>query len=75
MKCKCHPLSPFNWRGTKPVIDWGQVQRAKNSSASTTDVVNRNRANGIDISHRMPGGTDRPLDPKLFHVFSLAKSK
>lgn len=72
MKCKCHPLSAFHWRNKPCQLDWGQMDRARASSESTSKVVDRNRANGIDLSHRMPGGVTRSLDPKRFHVFSKA---
>jgi hypothetical protein len=70
--CKCGPLSPFHWHGKAPQLDWGQLDRARASSEATSKVVDRNRANGIDIGHRMPGGITRNLDPKQFHVFSKA---
>lgn len=70
--CKCHPLSAFHWHGKKPQLDWGQLDRNRATSEATTRVVDRNRAAGIEIGHRMPGGITRALDPKKFHVFSKA---
>ena len=72
MKCKCPPTSPFLWRQQPCQLDWGLMDRARQSSESTTKVVDRNRANGIEIGHRMPGGTTRVLDPKRFHIYGKA---
>lgn len=78
-KCKCHPYSPFHWnRPDYPQhIQWGRVQLAANNGQSSSETVNRKRAEGIDIA-TIPGLSNRKntyqLNPKQFHVYSKASA-
>lgn len=71
-RCNCSPLSAFHWHGQPAELDWGQLERSRVTSEATSRVVDTNRAKGIEMGQRLPGGTLRALDPKKFHVYSKA---
>ena len=76
MKCTCHPESPFLWKKhTRPSIVIG-MNKQTNQSTRQSEVVERMRNEGNDISHI--GGlsessrAQRITDFKMFTVYSKA---
>jgi hypothetical protein len=78
-RCSCHPLSAFHWRdpGYPTLIQWSDLNKSQVTSERSSEVVNAKRADGVDVAF-IPGLSKRVLqiriEPRLFHVFSKART-
>ncbi len=76
MKCTCHPESPFLWKKQKRPSIFIGMNKQTNQSTRQSEVVERMRNEGNDISHI--GGlsessrAQRITDFKMFTVYSKA---
>lgn len=76
MKCTCHPESPFLWKKQMRNSIFLSMSKQINQSARQSEVVERMRNEGNDISHI--GGlsessrAQRITDFKMFTVYSKA---
>lgn len=77
MTCKCHPESPFLWRNNPRPSMFARDPNFRGTSSmmsqNQTNVVERKREEGVDISH-LPGisKTQRVLNVKQFLTYSKA---
>jgi hypothetical protein len=76
-KCKCHPDSPFVWRNVPRPSMFAKDPHFKGTNAmlsqNQTNVVEKKREEGIDISN-LPGISkfERVINGKQFMVYSKA---
>ena len=77
MTCKCHPQSPFLWRNNPRPSIFAQDPNFRGTSSmmsqNQTNIVERKREEGVDISH-LPGisKTQRVINIKQFAIYSKA---
>lgn len=77
-KCSCAPGSAFHWRDPnyKTHINWRELNKAQISSERSSQLVNDQRALGIDVA-TISGLSKIPrkvqVDPKRFHIYTKAK--
>ncbi len=77
MTCKCHPESPFLWRNNPRPSMFATDPNFRGTSSmmsqNQTNVVERKREEGVDISHLSGiSKTQRVLNVKQFVTYSKA---